>query len=65
MGKTINTIRAEADSLYDPLGVERRPGCMEDGQGRGTRRIQGGSAIKALKKAAVWLVWDTCWELRA
>lgn len=38
---------------------------MEDGQGRGTRRIQGGDAIEALKKAAVWLLWDTCWELRA
>lgn len=38
---------------------------MEDGQGRGTRRIQGGGAIEALKKAAVWLLWDTCWALRA
>lgn len=26
---------------------------MEDGQGRGTRRIQGGGAIEALKKAAM------------
>lgn len=38
---------------------------MEDGQGRGTRRIQGGGAIEALKKAAMWLLWDICGELRA
>lgn len=33
VGRAVNSMSpgAEADSLYDTGGLQRRPGCMEDG----------------------------------